>query len=91
MSKIGSTHASAMARQGLRELRAAIYPNSNLAQSPEIGVYGSITPGEVAEDRRNQTLDLEQEKPVAGSAIEQRMPTASEIKAPEREMNQDRG
>lgn len=30
--KIGAGHASAMFRQGLRELRASLYPESNVAQ-----------------------------------------------------------
>ncbi len=50
-----------MARQGLRELRAAFYPDSNVAQQPEYGVYGTKTPGEVAEDRRGDGRDLEDE------------------------------
>lgn len=50
--KIGAGHASAMFRQGLRELRNALYPESNVA-SPvtEYGVYGTKTPGEIAEAR----------------------------------------
>jgi hypothetical protein len=59
--KIGAGHASAMARQGLRELRAAFFPESNVAQQPEYGVYGTKTPGEVAEDRRGDARDLEDE------------------------------
>ena len=59
--KWGAEHASAMARQGLRELRAAFYPDSNVAQQPEYGVYGTKTPGEIAEDRRGDGRDLEDE------------------------------
>lgn len=86
MAKIGSEHAGAMWRQGLRELRAAMYPDSNVAQQAEYGVYGTSTPGEVAESRREDTRDMQDEKP-AGSVIESRM-NAMEARgneAPQRE------
>ena len=67
--KIGAGHASAMARQGLRELRAAFYPESNVAQQPEYGVYGTKTPGEVAEDRRGDPRDLEDESAKARDSV----------------------
>jgi hypothetical protein len=51
-TKIGTGHASAFFRQGLRELRAAFYPESNVAQQSEYGLYGTRTPGEIAESRR---------------------------------------
>lgn len=72
--KIGSETLGAMARQGLRELRAAMYPDSNVAQQPEMGVYGTKTPGEVASDRADnaEARDLEDEK--SRSALESRMP-----------------
>lgn len=57
--KIGAGHASAMWRQGLREFRAAFFPESNVAQPAEYGVYGTKTPGEVAQDRRADARDLE--------------------------------
>jgi hypothetical protein len=50
--KIGDGHASAMFRQGLRELRGALYPDSNVAQPSELGLYGTLTPGEIGEARR---------------------------------------
>ncbi len=63
MAKFGEEHFSAWLRQGLRELRGALYPNSNVAQAPEYGLYGTKTPGEVAEDRRGDARDLEDEQP----------------------------
>ncbi len=72
MAKIGSEHAGAMWRQGLRELRGAMYPESNVAQQAEYGIYGTSTPGEVAESRREDQRDMEDEKP-AGSVIESRI------------------
>jgi len=56
-TKWGSEHASAMFRQGLRELRSALYPESNVAQQPEYGLYGTVTPGEVAASRRDSIVD----------------------------------
>jgi hypothetical protein len=72
--KIGEGHASAMARQGLRELRGALYPESNVAQNPEYGLYGTKTPGEIAEDRRPEERDLEEENGKdRGSVIDERL------------------
>jgi hypothetical protein len=67
--KWGSEHASAMFRQGIRELRAALYPESNIAQQAEYGVYGTKTPGEVAEARRGDGRDLEDEPSKDGNSI----------------------
>lgn len=61
-TKIGEGHAAAMGRQGLRELRGALYAESNVAQQPEYGLYGTRTPGEVAEARRSDERDMEEEK-----------------------------
>lgn len=61
--KIGSGHAEAMLRLGLKELRSALYPESNVAQPPEYGLYGTRTPGEVAESRREDAKDMDEEKP----------------------------
>jgi len=52
--KIGAGHLSAMARLGLRELRGALYPESNVAQPPELGVYGTATPHEVHQARHGE-------------------------------------
>lgn len=49
---IGTGHASAMFRQGLAELRAAMYPESNVAQPAQYGIYGTRTPGEVMQDKQ---------------------------------------
>ena len=61
--KIGAGHASAWMRQGLRELRQAVYPESNVAHGPvEYGLFGTRTPGEVAEGRRSDALEMEEER-----------------------------
>jgi len=81
--KIGAGHASAMARLGLKELRGALYPESNAAQPSEYGLYGTRTPGEVAESRRpDEGLDLEEEK---GSVLGDRMRQAEAREEPSRD------
>ena len=57
--KIGDGHAAAMARLGLRELRELGNPGGNVTQHPEYGLYGTLTPGEVAESRRGDERDLD--------------------------------
>ncbi len=81
---IGSEHASAMFRQGLRELRGALYPESNIAQQPEYGLYGTMTPGEVAESRRSNDRNLDEE-PAQGSVLGERLRAIDAQPAPERE------
>ena len=77
MAKMGSGHIGAMGRQGLRELRA----ESNVAQQAEYGLYGTKTPGEVAESRRDEGHDLEDEK-ATNSAMDSRM-QAMDARMPE--------
>jgi hypothetical protein len=74
-TKIGEGHASAMWRQGLSELRGAMYPESNVAQPPQYGLYGTRTPGEVAEARRPDDRDMDEEKGQK-SVIEDRLQQA---------------
>jgi len=94
MAKIGEEHLSAWARQGLREVRGALYPESNVAQQPEYGLYGTKTPGEVAQDRRGEERDLEDERPPAGdSVLASRLKQAEERggrEQRERDMDRDR-
>lgn len=77
--KIGEGHAAAMARLGLRELRGALYPASNVGQQSEYGLYGTLTPGEVADSRsdaqsvRPEGYDHGQEK---GSVLDDRLQRA---------------
>lgn len=86
--KIGAGHASAMFRQGLSELRGALYSDSNVAQPAQYGLYGTKTPGEVAESRRADA-DMDEEK---GSILESRLREA-QASPPEptpREMSLDK-
>ncbi len=75
MAKIGDGHVEAMARQGLRELRNSIYPSSNISNVTELGVFGTQTPGEIAEARREDVRAPEEEGP---SVLQERMQQAAE-------------
>ena len=74
--KIGAGHVSAMARQGLKELRGALYNDSSVAQQPEYGIWGTKTPGEVAEARRDDGRDLSDEATGSRSVLDERMQQA---------------
>lgn len=92
-TKIGEGHLGAMGRLGLSELRAAAYPESNVARHGEYGLYGTLTPGEVAEARRGEDRDFHEEKP-RDSVLGDRMQQAKEREPRDdrgREMDLDRG
>ncbi len=86
--KFGDGHAAAMFRMGLAELRAAMYPESNVAQQPEYGTFGTPVPGEIMEARRADEREGEQEPK---SALAERLERMSrddagrEQEAPQRE------
>lgn len=87
--KIGSGHASAMFRQGLRELRGAFYPESNVAQATEYGIYGTKTPGEVADGRQPAEQPVSRDQEPVKAAGTQRTP--SDIAADARSVHGQRG
>jgi hypothetical protein len=59
--KIGTGHAAAMARLGLKELRNALNPSRESVADNEIGLYGTQTQGEIAEARGGPGQGPEQE------------------------------
>lgn len=65
--KLGTGHAAAMFRLGLKELRNAVNPSRESVADSEIGLYGTQTQGEIAEARGSvhggAGLDAHQEKP----------------------------
>lgn len=61
--KIGAGHAAAMARLGLKELRNAFNPSRESAADAEIGLYGTLTQGEIAQARGGAGEGPEQESP----------------------------
>jgi hypothetical protein len=71
--KIGAGHAAAMLRQGIAELRGAFYNDySNVAQPPQYGLYGTRTPGEVADAREPKERNADEEpKSILGDSLRQ--------------------
>jgi hypothetical protein len=66
--RAGDGHGGAMWRLGLKELRNAMNPSRESAADTEIGLYGSMTQGEIAQARGSYGLDAEQEKPRENAA-----------------------
>jgi hypothetical protein len=95
--KIGVGHADAQFRLGFAEIRAALYPESNIAQPTPYGEFGTKTPGEVAEDRRadgvsdrdasSERSSAEYDRRVAGARpdIDHRPPEPEADRGPEPE------
>lgn len=65
--KIGEGHAGAMFRLGLKELRNALNPSRESVADQEIGVYGTLTQGEIADARGGPGQGPEQES--AGKTV----------------------
>jgi len=76
--KVGEGHLGAMGRMGVGELRSAVYPGSNVAQPSEYGLYGTLTPGEVAESRRGDDRDFDEESPRGSSILANSMRQAKD-------------
>ena len=72
--KIGEGHAAAMGRVGLNELRAAVYPGSNIAQT-DLGVFGNATQGEIGEARKHSEDPVKEEEK-GDSPLQKSMRTA---------------
>src|SRR3954463_10123860 len=64
--KIGEGHAAAMFRLGLKELRNALNPSRESVADQEIGVFGTLTQGEIADARGGPGQGPEQEERSAG-------------------------
>lgn len=84
--KIGAGHADAMFRQGLAELRAALYPESNVAQPPQMGLYGTATQREVYDGKQPDTVEPESE---ASSVVGERLARVGQ--AQDRELPREEG
>lgn len=59
MAKIGEGVAAAYGRQGLAELRGVFYPDSQVPQHTDYGMWGVATPGEAAAARQGKDSTLE--------------------------------
>jgi len=84
--KWGEGHAAAMFRLGLKELRNAINPSRESVADNEIGVYGTLTQGEIADarDGPGKGADQEsrrprQESPVATVSLDDLRAYAKEL------------
>ena len=66
MAKIGQGHVAAMGRLGLKELRNAVNPSREGVADNEIGLYGTLTQGEIATARGGPGSGPEQEQPARG-------------------------
>jgi hypothetical protein len=77
--KIGEGHAAAMFRLGLKELRNAINPSRESVADQEIGVYGTLTQGEIADARGGPGQGPEQEEPVGSVSLEDIRAYAKEL------------
>ena len=84
--KIGDGMVGGMGRLGLRELRSAVYPGSNVAQNPEYGIYGQWTPAEISAAR---DTDMNEEKDGQNSTLARKMQEARDM-APNEDMDKDR-
>jgi len=69
--KIGAGHLSAMARQGLAELRGALYQDSSVAQPTMYGIVGTKPPGEVMEERRGESRDPDENPSILDERLNQ--------------------
>lgn len=65
--KFGEGHVAAMARLGLKELRNALTPSRESVADNEIGVFGTLTQGEIADARGGPGQGPEQES--AGKTV----------------------
>jgi len=96
--RIGDGTAAGYWRQGLRELRQALYPESNIAQTADYGIWGAATPGEIATDRsekKDAAVDgvaaRDQEPaPRRENALTKRLKELDD-RAPQQNVDQDRG
>ena len=69
--KIGTGHASAMFRQGLAELRGALYADSNVAQPSAYGIYGVATPQEVMQEKQGEPREHSESPSILDERIKQ--------------------
>jgi hypothetical protein len=88
--KLGAGHAGAMARLGLKELRNAVTPSRESVADTEIGLYGTLTQGEIAQARGGPGAGPEQEAS-NGKLTMAQMEAHAEQKAKEADRSMQRG
>lgn len=98
--KIGEGHAGAMFRLGLKELRNALNPSRESVADNEIGVFGTLTQGEIADARGGPGQGADQESPAANVSLDDVRAYARELsqaeeqgrrQGKEQDMDRDRG
>jgi hypothetical protein len=94
--KIGTGHAAAMGRLGLKELRNAINPSRESVADAEIGLYGTQTQGEIAEARGGAGQGPEQESLGSTMSLEDLRKEAErgsrdDVRGKENDREQERG
>lgn len=77
--KIGEGHVAAMARLGLKELRNAINPSRESVADQEIGIYGTLTQGEIADARGGPGNGPEQESRLKNLGLDDLRAYAKEL------------
>jgi hypothetical protein len=86
--KIGEGHMEAMGRLGWKELRNAVTPGRESVADTEIGLFGTATQGEIAQDRGSYGLDAEQEQ-MAGMTQQMQEAPQAEAATPAQETQQE--
>lgn len=86
--KIGEGHAAAMFRLGLKELRNAINPSRESMADQEIGVFGTLTQGEIADARDGPGKGSEQESRVGNVSLDEVRAYAKELSQAEDQTRQ---
>jgi len=89
-AKFGEGHAAAMGRLGLKELRNAASPSRESVADNEIGLYGTLTQGEIADARGGPGAGSNQEKRNGTMSLEDLRGHAKE-RAQEAERGMERG
>ena len=88
--KIGEGHLAAMARLGGLEVRGALYTESNVAQPAEYGIFGTATPGEVAEARRSPDMSDKGSPSILNDTMNRAADRSSDRSARDREVEMER-
>ncbi|MBX3357350.1 MAG: hypothetical protein KF745_02870 [Phycisphaeraceae bacterium] len=83
--KFGAGSLEAMGRQGLKEIRAAIFPESNIARDAEMGTFGTLTHGEVADQKHDERSAEGRETDRHVSVLDERMNQVRQMSPGERE------
>src|SRR5262245_9884459 len=86
--KIGEGHAGAMFRLGLKELRNAINPSRESVADQEIGEYGTLTQGKIADARGGPGQGPEEESRVGNVSLDEVRAYAKELSQAEDQTRQ---